>query len=135
MTLYPCSVYYKRVIFHRMNFIFSCTLTILMISQMFIFSKMSQMSRKKASSTIPFKRIGKIISYIQLDLAIQRRLKRHGYLGQLSFVRCWRDVVNTSSGQNLKLSQTNEMDVFVKIVYSIAVNYVLQKNTIWLAKN
>ena len=62
-------------------------------------------------------------------------MKRHGYLGQLSFVRCLRDVVNTSSGQNLKLSQTNEMDVFVKIVYSIAVNYFLQKNTIWLAKN
>lgn len=50
-------------------------------------------------------------------------------------MRCLRDFVNTSSGQNLKLSQTNEMDVFVKIVYSIAVNYVLQKNTVWLAKN
>ena len=62
-------------------------------------------------------------------------MTRHGHLGQLSFVRCLRDFVNTSSGQNLKLSQTNEMDVFVKIVYSIAVNYVLQKNTIWLAKN
>ena len=101
-----------------------------MISQMFIFSKMSQMSRKIASSTIPFKRIRKINQF-----AKKRRLKRHGHLGQLLFVRCLQDVVNTSSGQNLKLSQKNEMDVFVKIVYSIAVNYFLQENTIWLTKN
>ena len=109
---------------------FSWSLTILMISQMFIFSKMSQMSRKIASSTIPFKRIRKINQF-----AMKRRLKRHGHLGQLLFVRCLQDVVNTSSGQNLKLSQKNEMDVFVKIVYSIAVNYFLQENTIWLTKN
>ena len=101
---------------------FSCSLTILMISQMFIFSKVSQMSRKIASSTIPFKRIGKINQF-----AMKRRLKRHGHLGQLFFVRCLQDVVNTSSGENLKLSQTNEMDIFVKIVYSIAVNYFLKK--------
>ena len=78
------------------------------------------MSRKIASSTIPFKRIGKINQFA---------MKRHGHLGQLFFVRCLQDVVNTSSGQNLKLSQTNEMDVFVKIVYTITVNYFLQKKT------